>query len=555
MHSEIPRAELKPDEIVAAFYCRVSSDQQAERGTIEAQVDYAKTYAKLHEINTYKIYCDDGVTGMMPLKERPQGAELLRDAAAGKFNTVYVYKIDRLGRSMRETLNATYQLDGMGVTLRSMTEPFDMTTAMGRFMMQLLANMADLDRNNFLERSRLGRDRVVKEGKWVGGVVPYGYVLDDDRFLVPNTAKFPDMDMSECDVIHLIFELVADHKYASTDVASYLNGLGVPTSYWSETGEQGRGKRKRNTLGVWRSNTVLRIIHNTTYKGIHYFGKRSTSGEPPIPRRVTALIDDDTWERANEVISNYRPESKSVRKKRPYILRRLLRYSICGANFSGVTNTRMLRYYRCGTQMRKGSDECASRYVNADHLENIVWAECQKLLTTPRLLIGLVKETVSKIQSETYDLTPEIEQISTAISTRGESKEKLIQLYTKNVITEDELLPKLKQLKTEIAALEKELTKKEKMMSRIKSADNISEEHIEFYVEQIRKSLDECESPQDKQAIIDSLVDHIDIISPADKTKAIQFQINFRMKIPARQAMPRGVAKTRTSKDSWPQSK
>ena len=547
------RAPSQPEEIVAAIYCRVSSDQQAERGTIDAQIDYAETYVKLHGIKVYKYYCDDGVTGMMPLEERPHGKELLRDADAGKFNTVFVYKIDRLGRSMRETIRATYQLNDIGVTLRSMTEPFDMTTAVGRFMMQLLANMADLERNTFLERSRLGRNRVVKEGKWVGGVVPYGYVLDDDRYLVPNTAKFPDRDVSESDVIKLIFDLVANRKYASSDVADYLNSLDIPTSYWSETGEQARGKRQRKTLGIWRSNTVLRIVHNTTYKGIHYFGKRSKSNQDLIPRKVPALVDEDIWERANEVVGRYNRRSvPSIREHHPYILRNLLRCSICHGNFSGVTNTRMLRYYRCGTKAKKAS--CASRYVNADHIENVVWAECQKLITTPRLLLKLVKETVHKIQTEKLDLTPEIKQISSAITAKRESKEKLLNLYTKDMISEEELMPKLKTIKREISTLEKELTQKEKMMSRIKSADTISDEQVEFYVEQIRKALDECDDPKNKETIIDELVDHIDVTAPADKTLPIQFQINFRMRIPTQRAAS-GVPNNRTDRDSSPRLK
>ena len=54
-----------------AVYCRVSSDEQAERGTIDNQRVYADKYVKLRDLSVYDYYIDDGVSGMLPLAERP----------------------------------------------------------------------------------------------------------------------------------------------------------------------------------------------------------------------------------------------------------------------------------------------------------------------------------------------------------------------------------------------------------------------------------------------------------------------------------------------------
>lgn len=89
----------------AAIYCRVSSDEQAEKGTIEGQVQYAKKYMELHGleacIEEYEFYLDEGVSGTLPLAERPAGAKLIADAKAGKFKALYVYRLDRLARSVK----------------------------------------------------------------------------------------------------------------------------------------------------------------------------------------------------------------------------------------------------------------------------------------------------------------------------------------------------------------------------------------------------------------------------------------------------------------------
>src|SRR4051812_3470959 len=113
----------------ACAYLRVSSDDQAERGTIEAQRDFLRRYADLQEIPLIDMYVDDGFSGTLPLTERPEGRRLLADAKAGRFDTVLVYRLDRLGRSLAALLDAHTTLDRSGVTIRSCTEPFDTSTS------------------------------------------------------------------------------------------------------------------------------------------------------------------------------------------------------------------------------------------------------------------------------------------------------------------------------------------------------------------------------------------------------------------------------------------
>jgi len=66
-----------------AAYARVSSDEQAERGTIENQIEYGEKYASLHHLGPIKWYMGDGVTGVLPLDRRPVGIQLVTDAKAG----------------------------------------------------------------------------------------------------------------------------------------------------------------------------------------------------------------------------------------------------------------------------------------------------------------------------------------------------------------------------------------------------------------------------------------------------------------------------------------
>ena len=121
--------------MAVAVYCRVSSEDQAERGTIEIQKDFAAKYVNLYNLDVFDYYCDDGVTGTLPLEMRPEGKRLLEDAANHKFNTVIFHKLDRLGRKVRVILNAVHDLDEFGVSIKSMTEPFETETPTGKFLL------------------------------------------------------------------------------------------------------------------------------------------------------------------------------------------------------------------------------------------------------------------------------------------------------------------------------------------------------------------------------------------------------------------------------------
>jgi DNA invertase Pin-like site-specific DNA recombinase len=111
------------------IYTRVSTEDQAERNTVVIQLE-----ALRRMVPDGIEYVDDGVSGKVPLGERPANAQLLRDAKAKKINEAVVYKLDRLGRSLRGILTAYDDLTTLGVSFRSATKPIDTSTVFGRAM-------------------------------------------------------------------------------------------------------------------------------------------------------------------------------------------------------------------------------------------------------------------------------------------------------------------------------------------------------------------------------------------------------------------------------------
>lgn len=212
------------------FYARVSTEEQRERSTIDAQVDYARRRADL-EGWELRLFLDDGVSGTIPLRDRPAGAELLRAAAAHELATVATYKLDRLGRLASVIHQAVEQLERLGVSYRSLTEPFDTATPAGTLFMQMLAAFAQFDRAVFLERSRAGTERVAKQdGRWLGGIVPFGY-RKRGGMLAIDEAPMPGLGLSEADVVREIFRRCADDGWSTNRIAAELNARHVPTAY------------------------------------------------------------------------------------------------------------------------------------------------------------------------------------------------------------------------------------------------------------------------------------------------------------------------------------
>src|SRR5215211_8801261 len=121
-----------------ALYLRVSSDEQRERESIKTQREFFKQYCELYGLDVAETYADDGISGTIPIHERPEGRRLLEDARAVKFKTLLVYRLDRLGRSLLVIVDAHDRLQVSGASLRSATEPIDTSNPSGRLIFQML---------------------------------------------------------------------------------------------------------------------------------------------------------------------------------------------------------------------------------------------------------------------------------------------------------------------------------------------------------------------------------------------------------------------------------
>jgi site-specific DNA recombinase len=224
-----------------ALYLRVSSEEQRERETIELQRDFLAQYRSLYELEVTEVYEDNGVSGTIPVHERPEGRRLIEDAKEGRFGAVLVYRLDRLGRSLLVIVDAHDRLQEAGVALRSATEPIDTSTPSGRLIFQMLASFAEFERASIRERTQAGLHRALRNGKH-SGRIPYGYRLTED-------GKGLEVVEHEAKIVREIFANIAEGSSLYGE-SRRLNSEGVPAPGW----RMGRGERKPGD--AWLATTV-----------------------------------------------------------------------------------------------------------------------------------------------------------------------------------------------------------------------------------------------------------------------------------------------------------
>jgi site-specific DNA recombinase len=131
-------------------------------------------------------YDDGGLSG--GTMERPALKRLLADIRSGQIDTVVVYKVDRLTRSLSDFAKIVDEFEGHGVAFVSVTQQFNTSTSMGRLTLNVLLSFAQFERELTGERIR---DKIAAskgKGLWMGGVPPLGYDVSD-RQLVVNPAE------------------------------------------------------------------------------------------------------------------------------------------------------------------------------------------------------------------------------------------------------------------------------------------------------------------------------------------------------------------------------
>ncbi len=222
-----------------AVYLRVSTTEQAKEGySLSAQLERLRNYCRAREWGVAREYVDDGYSGRSI--KRPAYKQMM--AEKDEWDMILVMKMDRIHRNSKNFMEMMDNLRRWDKEFSSMQESLDTSTAMGRFVVDIIQRIAQLESEQIGERVYVGmRQKASTEGGILGFAHPYGYDYVDGELQV-NTG--------EAEGVKRIFSLYLSGK-STTAIAEEMEERGFST------------KRK----GCWSARTIGKILKNPVYCG------------------------------------------------------------------------------------------------------------------------------------------------------------------------------------------------------------------------------------------------------------------------------------------------
>ena len=440
-------------------YERVSSEDQRERETIKTQTqELARRLEDEPGVELIERYVDDGVSGKVPMAERPAGKRLLQDAARGHFEEVWVYKIDRLGRDDVDPLIVWRDLEQLRVKVHSVTEGVSSS-----FEYHIRVAMAAEERRTFLARSSAGMERIAREGRYCGGIVPLGYKKDGKKHqarLVPSDIPIW-RGWTEADLVRQIYDWLAVDEWSCRKIATHLNSLCVPTVYTKDSRLVNRpdglgGKRKQRTQNKWRAGRIRNLVINTVYRGEHHYGRRSQREREVIIISVPPLVSKEIWDAAQRTLAANRIMPKNA--KHSYLLRGLITCGTCGLRYCGSMNREVV-WYRCNGQLiDRGPIEgrCPGKSFRGDSIEPTIIEDVKRFLWEPG---SIVEELQNELLSNGAAAAAEAERVTleAALDDTVRQRDVMLDALRQGDITREEFAAQADKIAEDRNTIEKRL--------------------------------------------------------------------------------------------------
>jgi site-specific DNA recombinase len=283
---EKPVAATDRKQRRCATYTRKSSEEGLEQGfnSLDAQREACEAYIRSQAGEGWKPvrahYDDGGFSGGS--LDRPALERLLEDIQAGKIDTVVVYKVDRLTRSLADFAKIVEIFDLHGVSFVSVTQQFNTTTSMGRLTLNMLLSFAQFEREVTGERIRDKIAASKRKGLWMGGSVPLGYE-PDGRTLAINE--------EEAKTVRTIFRLYLELGTVQK-VKEEADRLGLKTKVRERKSERMRGGRPFSRGRLYHLLKNPLYIGRIAHRGEHHEGRHSP------------IIDLETWDAVQAQLSS-----------------------------------------------------------------------------------------------------------------------------------------------------------------------------------------------------------------------------------------------------------
>ena len=449
--------------MTAVIYARYSSDNQREE-SIEGQIRECTAYAEKNGITIVKHYIDRAISAKTD--NRPEFQQMIKDSDKKLFDIVLVWKLDRFARNRYDSARYKTQLKKNGVKLMSATEIISEGPE-GIILESVLEGYAEYYSADLSEKVIRGMTENALKGKFTGGAIPFGYIINaDHRFEIdPLTAPF----------VAETFQRYNDGQ-TMREIRDWLNEKGV----------------KNQRGGLMTFNTIQHMLNNRRYIGELKYR------DVLIPDAIPSIVSAELFNDVQEKIAKNKKAPARRKAEDDYLLTTKLFCGYCGALMFGESGTsrtgEVHRYYKCATAKKhKG---CKKKTVRKQWLEDFVVNQTMQLVKDDAAMESIIAKVMELQNKENTNIPLYEKQLRDAES----GIQNMLNAIQAGILTSStkERLEQLEETKRELEAriAEEKLAK-----------PKVTEEFIRFWLLRFRK-LDMSLKDQ-RQALVDTFINAI----------------------------------------------
>ena len=449
--------------MTAVIYARYSSDNQREE-SIEGQIRECTAYAEKNGITIVKHYIDRAISAKTD--NRPEFQQMIKDSDKKLFDIVLVWKLDRFARNRYDSARYKTQLKKNGVKLMSATEIISEGPE-GIILESVLEGYAEYYSADLSEKVIRGMTENALKGKFTGGAIPFGYIINaDHRFEIdPLTAPF----------VAETFQRYNDGQ-TMREIRDWLNEKGV----------------KNQRGGLMTFNTIQHMLNNRRYIGELKYR------DVLIPDAIPSIVSAELFNDVQEKIAKNKKAPARRKAEDDYLLTTKLFCGYCGALMFGESGTsrtgEVHRYYKCATAKKhKG---CKKKTVRKQWLEDLVVNQTMQLVKDDAAMESIIAKVMELQNKENTNIPLYEKQLRDAES----GIQNMLNAIQAGILTSStkERLEQLEETKRELEAriAEEKLAK-----------PKVTEEFIRFWLLRFRK-LDMSLKDQ-RQALVDTFINAI----------------------------------------------
>jgi site-specific DNA recombinase len=502
-----------------ALYARVSTERQERQQTIDSQLAALHTWAAAgnHAVADEHVFRDEGYSGGR--LDRP-GLDALRDAVRdGAVEVVAVLAPDRLARRYAYQVLLLEEFRRAGCEVVFLHHPIS-DDPNDQLLLQIQGAIAEYERAVLGERFRRGKLQRARNGHYLGGRAPYGYRYVPRHDAVPGHLV---VDEPEADLVRMLYGWLVEEQITIRQILKRLNaGPWLP----------------RSGRHAWSPSVVHHILADPIYMGTAYAnryayappakprtGRGPRSGDATcrrlqpreqwIPIPVPALVEQDTWDRAQAQLTRNAALSFRNNARHSYLLRCLLTCEICGLAMYGVTRPATARkperqYYECHGKdcvLSARTAACPSRHVRAEEIEPVVWDHVAGLLADPDRLLAQFDHLAAATETgSARDRAAEL-LLRTRLERTARADKRLLDAYQAGAVSLAELSERRQHLAGERQALERQQQERVRLCEQRLRAEAVRTDLVAF-CGRIRTRLHEA-TFADKQAVLQLVVERI----------------------------------------------